>query len=177
MAIQREDFADIELTTGRVHRTYLNHPLSEGDADADIFGIRVFRNGEPVALAGSSCVGYFVRADGTTEEIDNGSVSQNKAMLTLPAACYAVEGNFQLSILLTGGDVTATLRIIDGTIVNKINGAINDPTGDFPDPEDYADLVTAAQAAATKIAGYKVEAVLIEDNNYEIDVTTIPEEE
>lgn len=174
MAIQREDFADIELTTGRVHRTYLNHPLSEGDADADIFGIRVWKNGEAVNLAGQTCSGYFIRADGTTEVISGGTASGNVALLMLPAACYAVEGNFKLAIQLTSGGKTKTLRIIDGTIVNVIQGAINDPGGVVPEWEDddLQDLLDRVEAAATVIGDYSVTATLIEDDNYELTVTT-----
>lgn len=176
MAFNREDIADIELNTGRVYRTFINHPLGEGDAGADKFGVRVFRDGQPVSLAGASVVGYFIRADGVTEEITSGSVSGNKAVVTLPTACYAVEGNFQLSIVLTGGGVTGTLRIVDGTVVNVTNDPIMDPTGAFPNPEAYEALVERAEDAVETIAGYSVEAVLVSGTNYAITVTTVPEE-
>lgn len=174
MAVYREDIADIELTTGRVHRTYLNHPLGEGDAEADVFGVRVWRNGEAVNLAGQTCSGYFIRADGTTEVITGGTASGNVALLMLPAACYAVEGNFQLALQLTSGGKTKTLRIVDGTVVNVIQGAINDPGGVVPEweDEDLQDLLDRVEAAATTIGDYSVEATLIEDDNYELTVTT-----
>lgn len=178
MAVYREDIADIELTAGRVHRTFLNHPLGEGDAEADVFGVRVWRNGEAVNIATQSCTGYFIRADGTTEVINGGSASGNVALLTLPAACYAVEGNFQLAIQLTSGGKTKTLRIIDGTIVNVKQGPINDPGGVVPDLDDadLAQLIEDVQEAAETIAGYTVEAELIENDNYQITVTTVTTE-
>lgn len=176
MAFNREDIADIELTKGNVSRTIMNHSLGEGDAGADVFGVRVFRNGVSVNLSGASCIGYFIRADGVTELIQNGSVSGNKATVTLPAACYAVDGPFQLAIVLTGGGVTGTMRIVDGTIVNVTNGTISDPTGAFPDAEAYEALVERAEDAVETIAGYSVTAELVSGTNYAITVTTIPEE-
>lgn len=174
MAVYREDIADVELSTGRVSRTFLNHPLGEGDAEADVFGIRVWKNGEAVNLAGQTCSGYFIRADGTTEVISGGTASGNVALLMLPAACYAVEGNFQLAIQLTSGGKTKTLRIIDGTIVNVIQGAINDPGGVVPDLDDaaLAQLISDVQDAAEAIAGYSVVAEQIEGDNHQITVTT-----
>ena len=179
MAVYREDIADIELSTGRVHRTWMNHPLGEGDAEADVFGFRVFRNGEPVNITGQTCSGYFIRADGTTEVINGGAVSENKAMLTLPAACYAVQGNFTLAIQLTSSGITKTLRIVDGTIVDVIKGAINDPGGVVPDLDSEAleDLLDRVEAAATTIAEYTVVAELLSDDNHRITVTTVPAEE
>lgn len=174
MAVYREDIADIELSTGRVHRTFLNHPLGEGDAEADIFGIRVWKNGEAVNLAGNTCTGYFIRADGTTEVISGGTASGNVALLMLPAACYVKEGNFQLAIQLTSGGKTKTLRIVDGTVVNVVHGPINDPGGVVPDLDDadLAQLISDVQDAAEAIAGYQVVAELIEGDNYQITVTT-----
>lgn len=178
MAVYREDIADVELSTGRVSRTFLNHPLGEGDAEADIFGIRVWKNGEAVNLAGNTCTGYFIRADGTTEVITGGTASGNVALLMLPAACYAVEGNFQLAIQLTSGGKTKTLRIVDGTVVNVVHGPINDPGGVVPDLDSEAltDLLDRVETAATTIAGYTVEAELLEDDNYQITVTTVTTE-
>ena len=174
MAIHREDIADIDLNTGRVYRTFMDHSLGEGDAEADIFGVRVFMNGEAVSLAGNTCTGYFIRADGTTEVINGGSVSGNTAKLTLPKACYAVEGNFQLAIQLTASGKTKTLRIVDGTIINVIQGAVTDPGSVVPDmdSEELEALIDRVEAAAETIADYTVVAELIEDNNYRITVTT-----
>lgn len=177
MAIYKEDIADVELTTGTVHRSFLLKAIGEGDADAYIFGVRVWRSGESVNLAGSTVVGYFIRADGTTEVINGGAASGNLAMITLPAACCSVEGNFSLAIKVTGGGVTGTLRIVDGTVVNTVAGAMADPGSVIPDLSDLLAVISRAEDAAAAIAGYSVTAELIDGENYEIIVTTVAEEE
>ena len=50
MAIYKRDIASINLETGTIHRTFLNHSIGYKDQKADHFGIRVFRDGEPVDL-------------------------------------------------------------------------------------------------------------------------------
>ena len=65
MAIYKRDIANINLETGNIHRTFLNHSIGYMDQKADHFGIRVFRNGEPVDLTGVSVQGVFMPPQGS----------------------------------------------------------------------------------------------------------------
>ena len=121
MAIYKEDLADIELTSGSIHRTFLNHSIGKGDIKENRFGVRLFRNGQAENIgSGYSCAGYFTKADGTvvTLSSSNAGVSGNTAWVTLTEACYTVEGKFTLAIKVTGGGVTTTMRIVDGMVDN-----------------------------------------------------------
>lgn len=144
MANYRNDFADVNLETGAICRNFMNHTIGSGDALGDRFGVRVFRNGEPVSLGGT-CAGYFVRnTTGETVVISGGVVSGNEAYVTLPAACYAVEGSFTLAIKVTSGSETVTMRIIDG-VVSRTNTSVTvDPGTLVPSIETLISAINSA---------------------------------
>lgn len=171
MAIYREDIVDIELESGTVFRSFMNKSIGEGDENANRFGFRCFRNGEPVSLVGTAVIGHFTRADGNTEEL-TGTVEGNTAYVTLKKACYSVEGQFTLSIKLSGGGVVGTIRMVDGTVVNTTKGAVIDPGGVIPDLADYLAAVDAAEEAAETVLGFSVTAELISGDDYAVVVTT-----
>ena len=173
MAIYREDIVDIELESGTVFRTFMNKAIGEGDANGNRFGFRCLRNGQPVSLTGSTVIGHFIRADGNTVEI-TGTTNGDTAYVTLPATCYAVEGQFTLAIKLSGGSVTGTIRMVDGTVVNTTNGAVIDPGSVIPDLSDYLEVVEDAEAAADTINGF-ISTELIDGIDYKIIITTTTE--
>ena len=148
MAVYREDIVNIELSSGSIHRSFLNHTIGSGDAEANRFGVRVLRNGAAVDLSGVVCQGYFRNANGENIALTSvGAVSGNKAYVTLPQACYNVEGNFTLSIKLVGGGVTGTMRIVDGMVANTGTAGAIAPTEDIPTYEEilavYEEMVEA----------------------------------
>lgn len=170
MAIYREDIVDIDLNTGTVFRSFMNKALGEGDENANRFGFRCFRNGEPVSLNGTTVIGHFVRADGETVELDGGAVTGDTAFVTLEKSCYAVEGQFTLSIKLSGGGVIGTIRMVDGTVVNTTEGAIIDPGDVIPDLTEYLEVVEDAEEAAERVNAFSVTAELISGTDYRIVV-------
>lgn len=146
MAIYREDYVDVELTSGGIFRSFLNHSVGEGDKLANRFGVRVFRNGEPVQLMDTTCTGYFIRNDGGTVVV-SGQVTENRAFVTLNEACYAIEGQFALAIKLSGGSAVGTMRIVDGVVANTTTGTVIDPGTVVPSIEDLIDAIEAAVAS------------------------------
>lgn len=146
MAIYKEDLVDIELSTGVIHRAMLAKTIGYADANADRFGVRVFRDGEPVDLTGSTCKGYFITAGGVTVLLNNGSVSNNVAYVTLTSACYSEEGSFCLAIKLEGGSVTGTVRIVDGVVLNTDTGSYVDPSALLPTIDQLIAEIDAAIA-------------------------------
>ena len=133
MAIYKQDIVDINLNTGNIFRSFLNHSIGFKNDDADRFGIRVFRDGEAVDLTGASCQAVFMRPDGTNIALtSDGTVSGNVAYVTLPQACYNYEGQFTLAIKLIGGGATGTMRIVDGMVDNTNTGSAIAPTETVP---------------------------------------------
>ena len=146
MAIYKEDIVNIELSTGKIFRSFLPTTIGAGDDIANRFGVRAFRDGVAESIGGS-CFGLFIRADGTTVAISNGVVSGNLAYVTLPEACYAVEGQFALAIKCQGGGVTGTLRIVDGVVSRTSTSATVDPGTVIPSIEDLIEAIDDAVAS------------------------------
>lgn len=167
----KNDIVDVNLNSGTVFRSFANVVLGEGDEDAVVFGARLFRDGEPVHVAGMAAVGYFVRADGVTEVLsDEALCTGNVVQVTVPAACYAVEGNYTLSIKLIGTGFSSTVRMVDGTVVSTTNGALADPGSVIPDLSDLEEAVEDAETAADIVAGVNVYAQQISGDEYRVIV-------
>lgn len=171
MAIYREDIVDIELESGSVFRSFMNKSIGEGDVGGNRFGFRCLRNGVPVSLIGSAIVGHFIRADGNTIQLF-GEIEGDTGFVTLPATCYAVEGQFTLVIKLGNSDIVGTIRMVDGTVVNTTNGAVIDPGDVIPDLSDYLAAVEDAEEAAEAVFGFSITTELISGTDYRIVVTT-----
>lgn len=167
MANYREDIVDIELAAGQLHRTFANHMLGEGDENCQRYGVRLFRNGEPENITGASAVGYFIRPDSETVVL-TGGVSGNMAWVELEKSCFMVEGTFTLSIKITGTDITNTLRVVDGTIVDTVKGSMIDPGNVIPSLSDYTDLAEAIEEAAESIEGITIDVSQIEGTRYKL---------
>ena len=169
MAHYHEDIVSIELENGMIHRSFLRHSIGRADVDANRFGIRAYRNGAPVDLSGASCQGFFRNAEGLNIALTSyGTVNGNVAYVTLPAACYNVEGLFTLSIKIVGGGVTSTMRIVDGMVDNTNTSGAVAPTDSVP---TYSEIIAQydAMVEATDVAnGY---ALTIEKQ--ELEFTTL----
>lgn len=158
MAIYKEDIVDIELESGVIHRTFLHHSIGLGDAKANRFGVRLFRNGEPDNIGTATLTALFMAPNGQNQIINetnfSGSttIDGNVAYVTLPSACYANEGQFCLAIKLNKSGVTTTMRIIDGMVANTgVTGATVPAT-----PVPTSDQILAAYDAAVAMAASSV---------------------
>ena len=150
MAIYREDIASIDLNCGTLHRSFKPVSIGSGDQNANRFGIKVFRDKEPVDLDGVTCQAVFRDPMGNNIALTNhGTVSGNRAYVTLPQACYNYEGNFCLAIKLIGGGVTGTMRIVDGVVDNTHTGGAVAPMGAVPTYQEvlaaYEDAIAAVE--------------------------------
>lgn len=143
MAIYKRNIRNIELDGGMVIREILPYPLCKGDDLADLFGVEVLQNGEPVDLTDVSCTGYFIRQDEATVVV-SGTVIGNTAWVILPESCYVKEGHFSLAVTLNGGGVTGTMRIIDGMVAKTTTDTIVDPGTLVPSIEDLIQAIDDA---------------------------------
>lgn len=160
MALYKEDIVAIELESGSIHRSFLNHSIGLGDLKANRFGVRIFRNGEAVNIGSGTCQGFFMSPNGTNLQIQGSTytgVDGNMAWVQLPQDAYAYEGQFCLAIKLIGGGVTGTMRIIDGMVANTgTTGAVS-PTSTVPTSQEI-------------IAAYN-NAVNVIDSSVRFDIT------
>lgn len=157
-SITRMDIVDIELNSGNVHRSWLNHSIGSGDNNANGFGVRLFRNGEPVNIGAGWVQGFFRNSQGENIALtQHGAIAGNEAYVVLPQACYNYDGPFTLAIKLVseGSTNTVTMRIVDGMVDNTNTDSAVAPTGTVPtyqeilavynqlleDVEDYEEVV------------------------------------
>ncbi len=196
MEVYREDLVEIELESGTLHRSFLNRSIGKGDNLANRFGVKLFRNGEPVNAELAVCQGIFMAPNGQNILVSGSGftgVSGNAAWVQLPQACYNVEGQFTLAIKVIGDGVTGTMRIVDGTVDNTGTEGAVAPTGTVPTYQEvlavYQQMLEAKAGAVrydieqdlTKeqrirardnIGMVLVEFVQVEGNKYAMDVST-----
>lgn len=168
MAIYREDIVNIELQSGTLHRSFLNHAIGKGDNMENRFGVRLYRNGEPETLQLATCEGYF-RAPNGQNILINGAgytgVTGNTAWVQLPQACYNEEGQFTLSIKVVDNSVTGTMRIIDGVVNNTGVDSAVAPTGTVP---TYQEVLSVYNQVLTNYPNYiKDYPTIIHPTTYE----------
>ena len=128
MALYHEDYVDVDLGNGNIHRSFMKRSIGQGDKLANKFGVRLFRNGEPVNAGGATCIGLFMAPDGQNILVSGDGIAGttgNTAWVILPQACYNVEGQFSLALKVVGSTMTGTMRIIDGVVDNTgVTGAV-----------------------------------------------------
>lgn len=168
---QKNSIVDIDIAQmgGMIYRSFANRMIGEGDVSGDMFGVRIFNNGEAVNLTGCSCIGYFIKPDGDTTVI-TGTINGNTVYVIIPQACYANPGNYTLSIKVTGTGFAGTMRIVDGTIVDTSNGSFIDPGSVIPDLASWTELVLIANTAATNIGKIHIESEQITGTRYKMKV-------
>lgn len=144
----KRDIVDIDLDTGTVFRSFLNRTIGMGDDEADRFGVRTYRNGQPASLVGAQCLGFFRDPMGNNIVL-NGFIgsSGNVAYVVLGQECYQYEGPFTLAIKVIGDNHTATLRIVDGVVSNTNTENPVAPLGSVPTYQEvlatYQDMLDA----------------------------------
>jgi len=115
----------VELNAG-VTRRVGGALLGSGDKNADTYELYLYKASEGAGFDATACTGYFIRPDGETVIIA-GSVQDNIAEVTLPAACYAFAGTFSLAIKLSDADTDVTAVIIDGRVISTTTDTVADP--------------------------------------------------
>lgn len=115
------------------------------DDAANVIGVEVYDGGAAAALSGS-CVGYVIRADGGTLII-TGTISGNRASITLPASAYVVEGPVDIVIKVVNGSVKTTVGACRGYVVRSTTDVIIDPGHVIPSIEELLAQIEACEQA------------------------------
>lgn len=176
MAVIQEDILTLDLNRGGFHRSFSEHAIGMWDISGNRYGMRLVRGAEPVNVSLCSCIGYFMRADGETVVINGGLADTDGVLsVTLPQACYAVEGGFTLAIKVTGAateHVTGTIRVVDGVVVKGTTGVHVDPGTIVPALTEaaiiakIAECEAAAQYAAQMIAQINKLGLYVDSEGY-----------
>ena len=143
-----------------VNELWYNHDLQENmkvrtvptsifmdDDKANLIGVHVFNNGEPVELEGY-CTYNVLRADGSTV-YGSGSIDGNSAYATLPAAAYRVPGRTVIFIRVRENDHTSVMLALSVITIRSRTDTIIDPEELIPSIEEileqYQRMVIAVE--------------------------------
>lgn len=171
MAIIHRDIMDVELNNGTVFRTFAQRSICEGDNRGNRFGLRVLLDGEVQDISTCTVTGFFIRSDGVTLVLE-GEVEDGAAIVELPPAAYAKEGNFSLAIKVSRGNVTTdTMRIVDGTVVNTTTAKVKDPGNILPDLSELAEELSKIEQAITILNSLVLTPEKIVETRYRLIVT------
>ena len=113
------------------------------DNGGNLIGVEVLDGGQAAELTGV-VTGYIIRADGQTVVI-NGSLSGNRASITLPASAYVVVG--QISIAIKVG--TTTVGACTGYVYRTTTDTIVDPGSVVPSLAELLQKIADCEAATT----------------------------
>ena len=143
----------------KVH--YLHGNVFSQDNQGNILGVNVFDDGSPASLSGTVNA-YIIRSDGATVPA-TGSISENKAYVTLPEAAYAIPGIISVVLKLTTGSVVVTLLAVVATVYTSITSSAVDPGTIIPSIED---LIAEIQEAISLIPADYTDLMLAIANDY-----------
>ena len=116
------------------------------DNMANLIGVELLDGGEPATVTGSVSANVL-RANGTTVAVA-GTLSGNKASVTLPQAAYAVPGMLAIVIKLTDSSTVTTIGAIQAVVYRSSTDTIVDPGTIIP---SISTLIAAIDAAVDSI--------------------------
>ena len=131
-----------------------------GEAGAHQFVISATRGGEPEALSGT-VTANFLRSDNENVAMGAGdcALTDGKAVVELPQACYNVPGRFLLTIYVTNSGVTEAIYSASGNVQRAKSETYVD-TGFMPTfdnltevAEQFPAVKDAAEDAAAAVSG------------------------
>ena len=128
----------------KVH--YLDGNVFSLDNNGSMIGVNVFENGSPALLSGAVAANV-IRADGATVAVA-GSLSGNKASITLPQSALAVPGVISIIIKLTTSSIVTTLCAVVSNVYQSSTDTVVDPGTIIPSIET---LIAEIEAAVESI--------------------------
>ena len=89
----------------------INGILMTGDNAANQIIVELFDDYEKVVLANDTkLVGYFIRSDGYTVEVDGTVDEEGNAVVVIPEVAYEISGSLSMAVRLFEGEHTVTQR-------------------------------------------------------------------
>lgn len=147
---------EIDIKTGLVTKPQRTI-LMKGDRNANRIIAALTDDGKAVDLSGVTVTGRFIRPPDGAEVMLTGEASGGEASVTLVDQCYAADGHYEASIILTMGSVRRTILSISGTVHSAGSGAYVDADDVIPSVDDilaqYAKMqqvTTSASNAASR---------------------------
>lgn len=132
-----------------------------GDSNANVIAVDVYDGESPASLSGS-VKGYVILPDHSTLPAISGTLSGNRASITLPADAYVLEGAIDIVVKLESGSGTSAVKTAlgacHGYVARTTTNTAYDPGSVVPSIEDLEYWIEqcqvasgAANTAATKL--------------------------
>lgn len=165
---------------------YIKGNIFQDDNNGNLFGVIVTDNGSSASLTGT-VIGYCIRANGTTVPV-SGTLSSNKASIVLPDSAYAIPGQLNIIIKLSGSSVATTLAFIVATVIGigsinatpsdqtieewtrMINATISSLENGAVRYDESQSLTLSQKLQARTNIGANTSAVLVSGNDYKITI-------
>lgn len=120
------------------------------DAKGNVIAVDVLDGGEPATLSGS-VKGYVILPDHSTLPPVSGTLSGNRASITLPADAYVLEGPLDIVIKVESGSGENAVRTAVGAchayVCRTSTETTYDPSGVVPSISDLETWIEACQQA------------------------------
>ena len=126
----------------------LHNAFMVGDQEAHRFVVALVNpdRGGTVSLTGAGVQGFFVRRGDDSTVVINGESDGNKAIVTLPAACYAVPGRFSFIMRVSMGDTVHSVLWCDGVISRSRTDTLIDPGDVVPTLDELLGRISVLEA-------------------------------
>ena len=126
----------------------LHNAFMVGDQEAHRFVVALVNpdGGGTVSLTGAGVQGFFVRRGEDSTVVINGESDGNKAIVTLPAACYAVPGRFSFIMRVSMGDTVHSVLWCDGVISRSRTDTLIDPGDVVPTLDELLGRISVLEA-------------------------------
>ena len=115
-----EYWMDVDLEQMPAVKTVNGRGFS-ADSGANLIGVRVWDDGEAVALSGS-VKANIIRGDGVTIGANGSIQNTNEAYVILPEAAYAVPGKIGIYIRMEDDGQVITLSGAEGYVIQSVTG-------------------------------------------------------
>ena len=128
----------------------LREELVQDDAFAHRLLVKVYRGADLLPLEGWTVKGTFLRLVDHTTVLLNGEATAEGAILPLPAPCYALPGQFALTVKLHRGEERTTVLVVTGRIRTSTSDTYVDPDAVVPSLQELLALMDSTRAAAER---------------------------
>lgn len=124
---------------------YVDGNVFSGDNGGNTINVYVMEGGQPATIGGE-VTASVIRADGATVPV-SGSLSGNRAYVTLPQACYAIPGPISIVIKLTLNEVVTTICALVANVYRSSTDTVVDPGQIIPDINALIEAINEAVAS------------------------------
>ena len=116
--------------------------MMTGDNAANVILVELNRNGTIVRIdPGMHIVGYFIRGDGYTTEVDGEVTENGEAKVIIPRSAYDVPGNLSIAIRMISGNTKVVIASANCFVNITETDSIIDPDHKIPDVQDLLQYI------------------------------------